>query len=432
MRRGFLVLVLAVGACASRGQQSSAGSSGTGTSGSGSSGQGPANGASSSGMPADASGSGSTSGLAFDKTTLDTAFRAEGVGVFDVDRDGHLDIVTDQYWYAGPGFAPHEIRAPQTYDPATGYSVCFAVFPQDVNGDGWTDAVVVPRNSDPTQDAGVEPVTWYENPQGAMTHWTTHLLAPATAVETAIDVDLFGDGRLELVMGQAPQNALYWMVPAADRSQPWTQQPISPTAFVGGGVFQHGLGSGDVDGDRRVDVLTSYGWFQGTPDPLVWNWHAVAFGPDACSRMFTYDVDGDGLADVLCARPHDYGIHWLQQQPPEAGGDPVFVDHLIDDTLSEMHALLLDDLDGDGIPEIVTGKRYWAHGPTGEPGATDPPLLVYYRLRRDGSSPPTYDRYVVDDDSGVGTQFEVADVDGDGKKDIVVSNKKGLFYFRQR
>jgi hypothetical protein len=368
----------------------------------------------------------------FDKTTLDTAFRAEGVGVFDVDRDGHMDIVTDQYWYAGPDFTPHEIRTPQTYDPATGYSVCYAVFPQDVNGDGWTDAVVIPRNSDPTQDAGVEPVTWYENPHGGTAHWTTHLLAPATAVETAIDVVLFGDGRLQLVMGQAPQNALYWMVPAADTSQPWAQHAISPTAFVGAGVFQHGLGSGDVDGDGRQDVLTSYGWFQGTADPLAWTWHAVAFGPDACSGMFTYDVDGDGLADVFCARPHDYGLHWLQQQPAEAGGDRAFVDHLIDDTLSEMHALRLDDLDGDGVPELVTGKRYWAHGPTGEPGATDPPLLVYYRMRRDPAAGPVFDRVVVDNDSGVGTQFEVADVDGDGKKDIVVSNKKGLFYFRQR
>jgi hypothetical protein len=361
------------------------------------------------------------------------AFRAEGVGVFDVDRDGHLDIVTDQYWYAGPTFAPHEIRTPQTFDPATQYSVCYAVFPRDVNGDGWTDAVVIPRNSDPTQDAGVEPVYWYENPQGAATvHWTPHLLAPATAVETAIYVDLLGNNQQELVMGQAPQNALYWMTPAADPTQLWSLQAISPTGFVGGGVFAHGLGTGDVNGDGRADVLTSYGWFQGTPDPRVWTWHAFAFGPDACSRMFTYDVDGDGLADVFCARPHDYGFHWLQQQPPEAGGDPTFVDHVIDDTLSEMHALMMEDLDGDGVPELVSGKRWWAHGPTGAPGATDPPLLVYYTMRRDPAAGPVFTRYVVDNDSGVGTQFEVVDVDGDGKKDIVVSNKKGLFYFHHR
>jgi hypothetical protein len=371
--------------------------------------------------------------LVFDKRTLDTAFRAEGVGVFDVDRDGHLDIVTDQYWYAGPDFAPHEIRTPQRYDPATQYSVCFAVYADDANGDGWTDAIVIPRNSDPTQASGVEPAYWYENPQGRDVHWTPHLIAPATAVETAIYVDLFGDGNRELVMGQAPQNALYWLATTVpDATRPWPQQHISGVAFVGAGVFQHGLGAGDVDGDRREDVLTSYGWFQGTANPLAWAWHPFAFGPDACSRMFAYDFDGDGLADVLCARPHDYGIHWLQQQPPEAGAHPTFADHLVDDTLSEMHALRLDDLDGDGQPEIVTGKRYWAHGPAGEPGATDPPLLVYYKVQHSGTAEPTFERYVVDNDSGVGTQFEIADVDADAKMDIVVSNKKGLFYFHQR
>lgn len=370
--------------------------------------------------------------LTFEGTTLDTAFRAEGAGVFDVDKDGHLDIVTDQYWYAGPSFTPHEIRTPQTFDPATQYSICFAVFPEDVDGDGWTDAVVVPRNSDPTTTSA-EPVYWYQNPHGSPTqHWTPYTIAPSTAVETAIFVDLFGDGHHELVMGQAPQNVLAWFAvdPGGDPTKPWTEHPISATGFSGGGLFAHGLGAGDVNGDGAVDVLSSYGWFQGHAD-RTWTWHAVPFGPNECSRMVTLDVNGDGLADVICARPHDYGIYWLEQQPVPAGAEPTFVDHLIDATLSEMHALVMQDLDGDGIPEIISGKRFWAHGPTGEPGSTDPALLVYYALHRDTQGDAGFDRHTIDSDSGVGTEFTVQDVDGDGRPDVVVSNKKGLFYFHR-
>src|SRR5260221_7947216 len=82
----------------------------------------------------------SSSSPGFAKHTLDTAFRAEGVAVFDVDRDGHVDLVTDQEWYAGPNFdAGHEIRAPDTYDPAARWSLCSAAFRDDVDGARWTD-----------------------------------------------------------------------------------------------------------------------------------------------------------------------------------------------------------------------------------------------------------------------------------------------------
>jgi hypothetical protein len=129
----------------------------------------------------------------FDKTILDTAFRSEGVAVFDVDRDGHLDLVTDEYWYAGPAFLPHEIRAPQTYDPATGYSTCQAAFGDDVDRDGFTDLIVAPFPFDPANPPP-EPMLWYQNPRGASDqHWTAHVLAPqGTAVEEHVE---FNDGE---------------------------------------------------------------------------------------------------------------------------------------------------------------------------------------------------------------------------------------------
>jgi len=378
-------------------------------------------------------GSPGASTPAFDEQVLDTAFRAEGAAVFDVDRDGYLDIVTDQYWYAGPSFTPHEIRTPQTFDAAAGYSVCQAVFAADVDGDGWTDAIVTPFMFDPSAPPA-EPMLWYQNPRGADVHWASHVLAPSTAVETAIFVDLFGDGRVEVVMGQEPPEVLSWFAPGADPTQPWMAHAISAAGFPGAWHFAHGLGTGDVNGDGKLDVLTGYGWFEQTGDRDAWTWHAFAFGanPDACSDMYAFDVDGDGLADVLCSTPHDYGIHWWQQLPAAGGADPTFADHLIDGTVSQMHALDLVDLDGDGTPELVSGKRWWAHGPNGDPGATDPAVLVYYSLVRGGGGGVTFSRHDVDADSGIGTQFPVTDVDGDGKPDIVVSNKKGLFYFHQR
>ncbi len=336
--------------------------------------------------------------------------------MFDVDRDGHLDLVTDQRWYRAPSFAPVDVRAPEAYDPAARYSLCNGAYGDDLDGDGFTDLLVVPYPTDA--------MVWYANPRGGEGHWTAHVVAPALAagMETPIYVDLFGDGHRVLVMGVSPDLVLAWFAPAADLAAPWVAHPISAPRFTAAGSFSHGLGAGDVDGDGRLDVLTSAGWFQPTANRDAWILHAFSFGgATECSSMFARDLDGDGKSDVICPHPHTYGLRWWKQLP-----DGSFAERVADDSISQMHAMELADLDRDGVPELVGGKTKYAH--TDDPGAEDPAKLVFYRLLGGGA----FERRDVDDASGVGRQIAVTDVDGDGKPDIAVSNKNGLFLFTQR
>ena len=94
---------------------------------------------------------------------------------------------------------------------------------------------------------------------------------------------------------------------------------------------------------------------------------------------------------------------------------------------SQLHAIDLVDMDGDGLMDIVTGKRFWAHGPTGdvEPGA--PAVLYWFKLVRGADKSVDFIPYLIDSDSGIGTQVQAADVNGDGLNDVVVGNKKGTF-----
>ena len=140
---------------------------------------------------------------------------------------------------------------------------------------------------------------------------------------------------------------------------------------------------------------------------------------------------------------HGYGLAWYEQVKKDGGID--FVQHVIlppkaEESLggvqfSQPHAVEVVDVDGDGLDDIVTGKRFWAHGPKGDPDPGGTPVLYWFKLVRDpgktGAAAVSWVPHRIDDASGVGTQFAVGDLDGDRRVDIVIGNKKGGFVFRQ-
>ena len=97
---------------------------------------------------------------------------------------------------------------------------------------------------------------------------------------------------------------------------------------------------------------------------------------------------------------------------------------------SQPHAMGCADIDGDGVKDIVTGKCYFAHNGK-DPGAHEPAVLYWFRTVRKPDGSAELVPYLIDDDSGVGRQITLEDVNGDGKIDIVTANKKGVHAFLQ-
>jgi hypothetical protein len=359
--------------------------------------------------------------IAFKKTVVDGAFRSEGVAVADVNRDGKLDIIAGNLWYEAPNWVPHEIRPVQRFDPATGYSNSFINFALDVNGDGWPDQILIGM---PGQKA-----VWAENPRGKPGPWAEHTIWRSACNESPAFADLLGNHRPVLVF-PFDESQMAWYEPGSDPSQEFDCHVVSEPKAPGTQRFSHGLGVGDLNGDRRPDILVTGGYWEALPDPRSGPCKFVPakFGPD-CAQMHAYDVNGDGLTDVITSSAHNIGIWWYEQAKGPSG--PEFRQHVIDDSFSQSHALVLADINGDGLMDLVTGKRFWAHGPSGDVRPNDPAVLYWFELkRRDGAV--EWVRHEIDTDSGVGTQFVVLDVNGDGLLDIVTSNKKGVFYFEQQ
>ena len=140
--------------------------------------------------------------------------------------------------------------------------------------------------------------------------------------------------------------------------------------------------------------------------------------------MHVFDFDGDGDQDVLSSSAHNYGIWWHDRRPTGSITREIF------DGFSQSHSLEMADLDANGLPDFVTGKRRFAHPPPGDPGTFEPSVLYWFELNRPGGT-PLWTPHEIDISSGVGTQFQIGDVNGDGRQDIVTSNKNGVFLFQQ-
>ena len=371
------------------------------------------------------------------KTIIEGKFRSEGVAVADVNKDGENDVLIGDSWYEAPSWARHDIRKPGDYgDGLKSYSDCMAAWADDVNGDGWADQVVV---GFPGKAA-----YWYENPRNKPGHWTAHEVWPSACNETPLYTDLFGDGQRVLVMGAQPkgkdnEGTMAWFSPGSDPSQTWELHAISEVGgkdkkgAPGTQRFAHGLGVGDLNGDGRNDVLCTAGWWEqpesGRKASTNWAFHPAVLG-DAVADMIVSDVNGDGKADVIASSAHKSGIWWFEQGAGK-DGVPAFTRHdLFPDLISETHALIAADINGDGLKDLVTGKRFWSHGRS-EPGSDKPPKIYWLEAKRASDGKVSFTPREVDDQSGIGTQFTVLDFNGDGLLDVVTANKKGVFLLEQ-
>jgi hypothetical protein len=370
----------------------------------------------------------------FQKIVLDRTFLSEGANVGDFNHDGKMDVVSGPYWYEGPDFKKrHEYYPAKEIDPH-GYSKNFLAFTDDFNRDGWTDILVV---GFPGEDA-----SWFENPQGGEGMWTKHLALEHVDDESPGFEDLARIGSKQIICANGGRFG-YAAPDAKHPDQPWTFHPITPPGPYQ--RFTHGLGVGDVNGDGRADLLEATGWWEHPSDlsgDPVWQKHDEIFGKGG-AQMYAVDLTGDKQAEIITSiEAHGYGLAWFNLVQFESR--PKFMAHRIMGDkpeqnppgmpfFSQLHAVAIADIDGDGIPDIVTGKRYWAHGPEHDPEPNAPAVLYWYQTKRTDKEPGLeFVAHKIDDDSGVGTQVVATDVNGDGAPDIVVGNKKGTFVFLQQ
>jgi len=376
----------------------------------------------------------------FRKQRLSDFYYAWGSASGDVNHDGIQDVIAGPYYYLGPDYRRHrEIYPAVTRNPSDDYAhECWMQFSGDFTGDGWVDSLTASFSD---HDHGV----WlYENPRGESRRWDKHLVVEDISSEIAQLTDIDGDGQPDLLYMAG--GTVRWAHP--DLKNPyklWTIHVVSEPGLA----TAHGIGSGDINGDGRMDIVNAFGWWEqpAHDDGKPWPYHPFAFSRDGRSGvggaiMAVYDVNGDGLNDVVTVlQAHGYGIAWYEQKR-DAGGNISFVEHMIQDDpahpgpggaiFSQAHGATWGDVDGDGIPDFIVGKRYWTHRDNFyDPDPYGEAVLYWYKTIRDKSAPggARFEPHMIDNHSGAGSDILATDLNHDGALDIVTSTRFGTFIF---
>ncbi|RAJ10257.1 FG-GAP-like repeat-containing protein [Arenibacter echinorum] len=362
-----------------------------------------------------------------------------GANAADFNRDGFLDVVAGPYIYYGPDYTKRrEIFPAVASSPSLEIPYSKVQDTYDINHDGWPDVL-----------GSAFKTTLYINPKGESRRWKSYNVLPEGIRQNEITVfeDIDQDGTPELVYG-AGGFLRYAKPDKDDPSKPWTEFTVSQKGYA----TAHGIGTGDINGDGRIDILNAFGWWE-QPMELnftqPWDYHPVAFGRYGkrstnigSSIMAVYDVNGNGLNDVVAnLNAHGFGLAWYEQKRDKKG-EISFIRHMINDdyqfnnkggvTFSQPHGAAFADIDNDGIKDFIVGKRYFGHLDNYyDPDPYSDPVLYWYRTVRNPAAPGGAELVpeLIHNRSGAGSEVTVVDLDNNGTLDIITSTTNGTYIF---
>ncbi|SOE23886.1 Repeat domain-containing protein [Spirosomataceae bacterium TFI 002] len=332
----------------------------------------------------------------------------ESVAAIDVNNDGLLDLVSGDFWYENNGLKLNNFRKRYSIGDQKRhgeYYDDFSTIPFDVNQDGFMDFI--------TGGWFEATIRWHQNPGDKKDQtWIRHDVVNTGNIECMRAYDLDGDGIIEVIPNNPNKPLKYFKIESGE----FKQFDVAPSQG-------HGIGFGDINNDGNVDIIVTKGWLQNPGSAGNWILHEEFDLETASVPILVHDVNLDGKNDLIVGQGHAYGLHWYEQLEGKK-----WKKHIIDNEASQYHTMELADLNNDGKQELITGKRYRAHNGK-DPGGLEDLGLYYYKIENGTFIKNTITYGAPGIGKGTGTTFAIADLLGNGKKDLIFAGKDGLTIF---
>lgn len=278
-------------------------------------------------------------------------------------------------------------------------------------------------------------IVWFE-PQG--------LADGASSVDVA-DVD--GDGDLDVIATAAAANLVLW----------FERDSASPPNFTPHAIFDSAIGAAvavaaDIDGDGDIDIISGSSgdgtvrWHEndGADNPTFTTQSLITTAVDP-RIIQVLDLDGDLDFDLVVGSSGDNTIAWLENN---GAADPIFTRSVISTTSTDVRAIAISDVDGDGVVSLLAavpnGIQVFNSDGLADPTfsfvgvipANDPRGITATHFDGDSEidivysegalnrvvwleNGPLFSTHVANVTLLGASDVHVADIDGDGKRDIV-------------
>ena len=349
----------------------------------------------------------------------------------DVNNDGKKDIVIVDsrrvVWYENPTWKVRNIIAGGTQPD----NVCIAA--ADIDGDGQLDfALGAAWNPGNTKSGGT--LQWLRRGKTLDEPWSVYPIGEEPTLHRIRFADLDGDGKPVLLavplmgrestggknnhMDGRPVRVLAYRIPKDPVRDRWTPEVLDESMHV-----SHNFQAVPAEHGKGMDVLTASYEGASLLSRVDGKWTRRHIGVGDQSHP-----DKSRGASEIKRGTLKNGRHFLATIEPWHGDKVVVYTpptepsglwqrHVLDDKLSWGHAVWCADLDGDGGDELIIGVRDVLSKKSGENCG----VRIYKAANEKGTK---WERHLLDEGGVRVEDLAAADLDGDGRIDIVAVGRQ--------